>query len=34
MRRMYDWDWQSESDASANWVAVASPMRDNIYPRT
>jgi alpha-L-rhamnosidase len=24
----YDWDWQSDSDVNANWVAVASPMRD------
>lgn len=28
----YDWNWRSESDAGANWVAVASPMRDSIYP--
>jgi hypothetical protein len=24
----YDWNWQSESDASAKWVAVGNPMRD------
>ncbi len=29
---LYDWDWQSEPDASGNWVAVASPMRDSIFP--
>lgn len=28
---IYDWDWQSESDANAKWVAVASPMRDAIH---
>ncbi len=28
---LYDWDWQSESDSSSNWVAVATPMRDRIY---
>jgi hypothetical protein len=22
---LYDWDWQSASDANANWVSVASP---------
>ena len=27
---LYDWDWQSASDANANWVAVASPMRDDM----
>ncbi|MGH9592386.1 MAG: hypothetical protein ACRD5L_04800, partial [Bryobacteraceae bacterium] len=27
---LYDWNWQSESDDVSNWVAVASPMRDNI----
>jgi hypothetical protein len=27
---LYDWDWQSESDANAKWVAVASPMRDHV----
>ena len=25
---LYDWNWQSVSEANANWVAVASPMRD------
>ncbi len=25
---LYDWNWQSDSSANANWVAVASPMRD------
>jgi len=29
---LYDWDWQAESDASPNWVAVASPMRDSMFP--
>ncbi len=28
MQSPYDWAWQSDSDANANWVAVASPMRD------
>ncbi len=27
----YDWNWQSESVAGANWVAVATPMRDAIH---
>lgn len=26
-----DWNWNSPSDSSSNWVAVASPMRDSIY---
>jgi len=26
--KLYDWNWQSDSDANSNWVAVASPMRD------
>jgi alpha-L-rhamnosidase len=26
--QLYDWNWQSNSGANANWVAVASPMRD------
>jgi alpha-L-rhamnosidase len=26
----YDWDWQSDSGANANWVAVASPIRDQM----
>lgn len=26
-----DWNWNSPSDASADWVPVASPMRDSIY---
>src|ERR1700691_810447 len=26
----FDWDWQSDSAANANWVAVASPMRDSM----
>jgi len=25
---LYDWNWQSDSNANSNWVAVASPMRD------
>jgi hypothetical protein len=29
---LYDWDWQSATDANANWVAVASPMRDDMNP--
>ena len=29
---LYDWDWQSATDRNANWVAVASPMRDDINP--
>ncbi len=28
----YDWDWQSASDANGNWVAVATPMRDDMNP--
>lgn len=28
----YDWNWNTISDDSANWVPVASPMRDSIYP--
>jgi hypothetical protein len=28
---LYDWNWQSESDASPNWVTVATPMRDSIH---
>jgi len=28
---LYDWDWQSETDASTGWVAVATPMRDSIH---
>ena len=27
----YDWDWQSETGASAKWVAVTSPMRDAMH---
>ena len=27
-----DWDWSSPSSGSSNWVPVASPMRDSIYP--
>ncbi len=27
----YDWNWQSESVGGANWVAVATPMRDAIH---
>jgi alpha-L-rhamnosidase len=26
-----DWNWNTQSDDSSNWVAVASPMRDSIY---
>ncbi len=26
----YDWDWQSASDSSSDWVAVATPMRDSL----
>jgi len=29
---LYDWDWQSESDASGDWAEVTSPMRDSIFP--
>jgi hypothetical protein len=29
---LYDWDWQSASDANANWAAVATPMRDDMNP--
>jgi alpha-L-rhamnosidase len=28
---LYDWNWQSGSDASSHWVAVATPMRDSIH---
>ena len=27
---LYDWNWQSATDTNANWVAVASPMRDDM----
>jgi len=27
---LYDWDWQSASGADPRWVAVASPMRDDM----
>jgi hypothetical protein len=30
--QFYDWDWQSASDSNVNWVAVASPMRDDMNP--
>ncbi len=29
---LYDWDWHSASDENANWVAVATPMRDDMNP--
>ena len=29
---LYDWTWNAPSAASSNWFAVASPMRDSIYP--
>ncbi len=29
---LYDWSWNTPSDGSSNWVPVASPMRDSIYP--
>ncbi len=29
---LYDWNWNTPSATSSNWVAVASPMRDSIYP--
>jgi alpha-L-rhamnosidase len=29
----YDWDWQSPTNSSGNWVPAASPMRDSIFPR-
>jgi hypothetical protein len=28
----YDWDWQSPTNSSGNWVPAASPMRDSIFP--
>lgn len=28
----YDWNWNTPSDEDSNWVAVASPMRDSIFP--
>jgi len=28
----YDWNWQSQLDASPSWVPVASPMRDSMFP--
>ena len=28
---LYDWNWQSESDPSSNWVDVATPMRDSVH---
>ncbi len=28
----YDWNWNSPSDPSTNWVAAASPMRDSVFP--
>src|ERR1039458_67640 len=29
---LYDWDWQSATDTNANWIAVATPMRDDMNP--
>jgi hypothetical protein len=29
--KLYDWGWQSASDAGTGWVDVASPMRDSIF---
>ncbi len=26
-----DWNWNTPTDSSSNWVSVASPMRDSIY---
>jgi hypothetical protein len=28
---LYDWNWQLETYAGSNWVAVATPMRDSIH---
>jgi len=28
---LYDWNWQLETYAGSNWVAVATPMRDSVH---
>jgi hypothetical protein len=28
----YDWNWQSPTNSTGNWVSAASPMRDSIFP--
>jgi alpha-L-rhamnosidase len=29
---LYDWNWQLETYAGSNWVSVATPMRDSVFP--